>query len=322
MHNKIKTLMNKYKIDWQRPVITELTFFLQYSDYPNYFPFPWATLIDFVYTKPTFPYQSLYNDLKDLVKSDPKFVSNPLTTCCQHIYYYKLYDLFQSLNIKNLYIPHKSFLVDNINGIKHIACPLYASNIEDTKRNEIYLQHKTDLLSKKRNYLLSFQGTYNNLKYISDIRKKILGKSWPSNCFVNKTNEWHFKTEVYGNKLANSIQNNLVSEKDSYNNLMLNSKYSLCPSGTGPNSIRLWESLAFGSIPIVLADSLELPHHDLWDVAILRIKEQELDNLLEIINKIPIETENQMRKNCIFLYQYFKDNYANLKYECSHTFAS
>ena len=43
--------------------------------------------------------------------------------------------------------------------------------------------------------------------------------------------------------------------------LLLNSKYTLCPSGSGPNSIRLWESLACGSIPIILSDTLDLPSH-------------------------------------------------------------
>ena len=42
-------------------------------------------------------------------------------------------------------------------------------------------------------------------------------------------------------------------------------------------SIRFWESLAVGSIPILLSDSLELPNHNLWKDTIIELKENELD---------------------------------------------
>jgi len=35
--------------------------------------------------------------------------------------------------------------------------------------------------------------------------------------------------------------------------------FSICPSGAGPNSLRLWECLANGSIPVLLSDRQELP---------------------------------------------------------------
>ena len=53
----------------------------------------------------------------------------------------------------------------------------------------------------------------------------------------------------------------------------------MCPSGSGPNSIRFWESLAVGSIPVLLSDSLELPKHKLWDDVIIRIKEKNFKNI-------------------------------------------
>ena len=70
------------------------------------------------------------------------------------------------------------------------------------------------------------------------------------------------------------------------------SRYSLCPSGAGPNSIRLWESLAVGAIPIILADTLELPEHEDWDKAVLRVPEKDLgkrDNLNNIGTYYPKE---------------------------------
>ena len=52
---------------------------------------------------------------------------------------------------------------------------------------------------------------------------------------------------------------------------MNDSKYTLCPSGSGPNSIRLWEALAVGSLPIVLSDNLDLPNHELMYDSILKM---------------------------------------------------
>ena len=96
-----------------------------------------------------------------------------------------------------------------------------------------------------------------------------------------------------------------------FNYLLINSKYTLCPSGSGPNSIRFWEALGAGSIPILLADTLELPEHELWNNAILRIPEKNVSKLSEILNSISASQENIMRENCIKLYNYFKDNYIN-----------
>ncbi len=48
----------------------------------------------------------------------------------------------------------------------------------------------------------------------------------------------------------------------------------MCPSGSGPNSIRLWESLGFGCIPVLLSDTLRLPGTtEEWDEAIVRVPE-------------------------------------------------
>ena len=94
--------------------------------------------------------------------------------------------------------------------------------------------------------------------------------------------------------------------------VLLRSKFSLCPSGSGPNSIRLWESLALGSIPVLLADTLELPNHKLWDNAIVTILEKDIDNLVSILDNITLEKQKEMRKNCLIIYDDLKNNFLNL----------
>ncbi|MFM6205180.1 exostosin family protein, partial [Planktothrix sp.] len=57
--------------------------------------------------------------------------------------------------------------------------------------------------------------------------------------------------------------------------ILKQSVFSLCPSGSGPNSIRLWESIGYGSIPVVLSDTYLPPGDlDLWESAVVVCPEQ------------------------------------------------
>ena len=131
---------------------------------------------------------------------------------------------------------------------------------------------------------------------------------------IKNTKSWHFENIVYGKQIGkwdfsekeatrNKIKLNI------YNTVLSNSRYSLCPSGTGPNSIRFWESLAFGSIPILLADTLELPQHPLWEQSIIQLKEIDVHNVHSIISNISLEKETSMRTNCLQIYDDFKDSF-------------
>jgi hypothetical protein len=94
--------------------------------------------------------------------------------------------------------------------------------------------------------------------------------------------------------------------------MLIKSKFTLCPSGSGPNSIRFWEALACGSIPILLSDTLQLPYHELWDKAIVRIQENKLHLLNDNINKITEEEITDMKINCMKIYKDFQNQYKNL----------
>lgn len=76
--------------------------------------------------------------------------------------------------------------------------------------------------------------------------------------------------------------------------------FTLCPSGAGPNSTRLWASIGAGSIPIVFADTLALPGNPrLWEIGAVFCKEdsREIEALPERLAKIAEDPErmNSMR---------------------------
>ena len=223
--------------------------------------------------------------------------------------------IFKTLGIKTVYTPHKIKGEDVIDGIKIMACPLYAVNIEDPERNNNFLNK--DFQTQERDILYSFIGGFAP-GYLTNIRKRIFDMQHnDTNTVVKNTGSWHFDKDVYfgeqgiEGKLNEDDEHKLKTKY--YNETLLRSKFSLSPSGSGPNSIRLWESLACGSIPVLLADTLDLPAHDLWNDAIVKVKERDVKKIPEILNGISEERIGEMRKNCLKIYQDFKENFLNLK---------
>lgn len=298
-----------FEFVWQRPCITELSFYEQNRDDPDCLQAPWANLIDK-------RYYTSEDQLVNLIKNKYPFkfdgsIVGPFYTCCQHVGFRTLIPLFKSLNINIVYSPHKVKGEDFINGVEIKPCPLYAVNYEDPERNMI-LKDK-EYLKRDREFVFSFQGCHQK-NYISNIRKEIFeqwGENKSSNIWVKNTDNWHFNADVYTKYFKKDYQKQLLLTHQ-YNQTILNSRYSLCPSGAGPNSLRLWESLAVGSIPIILADTLELPEHPLWRQSCLIIPEREVGNLMELIDQISKEREDEMRSNCLKLYDHFRSNYKNL----------
>ena len=181
-------LIIKLGLFWQYPVITEKTFHEQNKGDPNYFPFPWATVID-----KRVNLQSLLEILKKKMRPNKNYY-----TCCQHIRYRELKQLWEALDINTVYIPHKCLNEDVLGSIKLIACPLYAVNIEDETRNEVFKQ--CNLLTKPRKYFYSFAGGYQPNCYLTDIRLRIfnLNRKKRQDCMIRNTGDWHFNCDVYG----------------------------------------------------------------------------------------------------------------------------
>ena len=86
---------------------------------------------------------------------------------------------------------------------------------------------------------------------------------------------------------------------------MIRSKFSLCPGGSGPNTIRLWESLSFGSIPVILANDHKLPHFVDWDDICVVYDETKVDDLYEYLKNIPEEVVQYKSKKCIEIFNIF-----------------
>ena len=302
-------LLKKTGLFWQYPVITEKEFYNQNWKNPNYCGIPWATCIDKNINT---------NSLLKLLLNYKKH--NNYYTCCQHIHFRKLISLMKILGIKTLYTPHKIKGEDTIQGINIKPCPLYAVNIEDPNRNRLF--HDIDYTNFKRPYLYSFIGGYQPNNYLTNIREKIYNMDRHKDSVIINTGSWHFNNHVYSNN-QNSNQtihenSDIVQKTVQYNNILLKSRFSLCPSGSGPNSIRFWESLAVGSIPVLLADTLDLPEYIDWRDTIIILQEDKLDTLHTVLESIDENKEKIMRQNCIDVYNKLKNNFKNCKHTIFH----
>ena len=301
MTTPVEKLISSFKLFWQYPVITEKTFFEQNKYDPEFLAFPWATILD----------KSYNIDTICKIITENLNLENKKYTCCQHIYFKKLIPLFKILGIKILYTPHKIINEDHLDGIQIKPCPLYAVNVEDQNRNAFLKD--LDLINKQRNITFSFMGAYQENCYLTRIRKNVFKLPKNKNNVIIDTGSWYFNHIVYSQKqnYNTEINKKLGDEerKNKYNGLLVNSKFTLCPSGSGPNSIRFWEALACGSVPVLLSDTLDLPEHDLWETSIVKVKECDIFKINSILSSIS-ETEIKARRdNCIKIYNFFKDNF-------------
>jgi predicted O-linked N-acetylglucosamine transferase (SPINDLY family) len=328
-------------IPWQTPVITEKHSYdlvkkiMDNNEYDgkyfdtdnkstdriNMVMIPWATLID--------KYSDLTsNGILPIDKFKNLFIFSELNkftikkgvsfTVCQHIYYHKIIPYLKKMGIDILFTPHADKNIPEILGVKILPYPLYSVNGFDMS-NEVSNGVSNADLDKEIFY--SFIGCYQN-GYMSNIRKNIFDMDHSDNTYIKQKQNWHFEKNVYHEQIRNkkmSMMDKMEQDNDVniYKNILAKSRYSLCPSGTGPNSIRLWESLQSGAIPIILSDSLQLPNIPTelnssslikWKDVCVFMKESEINNIEKILSGIDHEREIEMRNNCLVVYKLFSNN--------------
>jgi hypothetical protein len=229
---------------WERLKQEKITF-----NNINIICFPWATLIDLIERGKALRANELLEKLKELRLSDRRRV-----TFCQHVKALKYGYLFKLIKINVLYWSHKRIDEDIFDGIEIKPLPLYpVINSDESSAARINLPL----------YEYSFIGAYDTGCYLTDIRRKIFSYIHPESAYVIRREKWHYEDAVYGeqierNPLTAEVVKRMDDESRIYRETMLNSIFCLCPSGSGPNSIRFWEALSLGVMPILLSDDLDL----------------------------------------------------------------
>lgn len=119
------------------------------------------------------------------------------------------------------------------------------------------------------NYLFSFVGSFRT----ASLRKQ-LGKIVDPRCLIVNTDETSAGPWVSRYTSAHRID---------YCRIVEQSKFVLCPRGRGLSSMRLFETLAAGRVPVVISDRFAMPPGPDWSACSVQVKEKDIKNLPEIL---------------------------------------
>ena len=205
-------------------------------------------------------------------------------TVCQHLHYKAILPVLRKMGVSVLFATHADqdthYKGVNYNDITVVPFPHYAMNgAQPAKIKDIY---------------------YSFIGFISHpVRKRIFSMRHLDNAYIKKRGNWHF----YANHSEFSNE---------YKDVLARSRFSLCIRGAGVSTIRFWESLQAGAIPVLIADGMLLPDFINWDECIIRVPEKDIEKIPGILASIPFEKEQTMRKKCISIYKkhFSKENFA------------
>lgn len=200
-------------------------------------------------------------------------------TVCQHIRYKEILPILKKMGVNVLFTPHAEPSQDP--AIKVLPIPHVAVNGIAAKQ--------------QKDILYSFIGFSNH-----SVRKALFDLRWPKDAVIKRRAVWHFS------KSGNQAQKRQLAEKREYQDVLARSRYSLCPRGTGASTLRFWESLQAGAIPVLFSDDMMLPDFFDWSRCVILIKEADIATVDAVIRAMSQEKEMAMRKACYEAYAYFQ----------------
>ncbi len=89
--------------------------------------------------------------------------------------------------------------------------------------------------------------------------------------------------ETRGFKFWDATAEGYEAFRARYRSTLARSRFVLCPRGYGTSSIRLYESLAVGAVPVIIADDWTPPAGPAWETFSIRWPEGKIDGLIEML---------------------------------------
>lgn len=273
---------------WQYPAITEkhaaqkLSGLLAPSHDKAYFAFPWATLFDLMASAKDRRHMltSILGSMKKKIEGRKR-----VFTVCQHINMPKYHEIMIMAGITDVFWSHCVKGQDNIGGMNVYPFPLFPV--------------QTKKLNPEPACLFSFVGS----GATHPIRSKIIELlTNEKDGRVIDRGLWHYRGVVYRNQIGNSQtpecdMEQMRKNEAEYLEIMSSSLFSLCPRGSGPNSIRLWESVECGSIPVIISDDHRLPGHPvLWREAAVFVSESSIESIPRILRSLAGDKASMERR--------------------------
>lgn len=316
---------------WQYPCVTELQAYNNHANriglsafdaenltFHTYVGLPWATYIDKQKLPPDVK-QALGEKLHRLSRKIEKHGYNlRVHTVCQHICWKHMMKDWQEAGITDVHLSHNETGIENQlrdTGPTVHSWPLIAVNVETPDRDMgiVVGKHPT-----RKKFFTSFIGAHME-HYRSDVRltlRDLVKERKSADTFFELNDEWHFQKIVYGEQVCNHT---LTKEQKTcdlnrtrrYNEILSDSIFALCPEGSGPNTLRFWEALAVGSIPVIFGDDWILPNVPASNLQLedccVRIETEKIGSLFAILEQISPNQLVQMQQNCLNAYKHGRD---------------
>jgi hypothetical protein len=270
----MKTFEYKIELFSLESIPTEYYAYQKLKEYPLksdvvYLAIPWSVLIN----------------RKEIASLDIGKIKNCDFTICQHVNYRKILPFLRKSGIRVLFAPHVNGWHANI---RVLPFPHYAANGVNPACD--------------KDILYSFIGLDSTKLIRSHLRRQIFSMPHPKDTVIAERQQWHWARESGWGDLSYERQ---TQERLEYKDILSRSRFSLCPRGYGASTVRFWESLQAGAIPVLISDNMELPKNFNWEKCIIRIKENKVKHILDRIGQIPDEKEKEMRLACLEAYRQF-----------------
>jgi hypothetical protein len=123
-----------------------------------------------------------------------------------------------------------------------------------------------------RKYLYSFVGQ----KTTHPLRQQIFELNHPRQFIFDTSDFWPYA------ELDDEVQDEL---EERYVNAFHQSRFVLCPRGLGASSIRLFETLRMGRVPVIISDAWVPPDGPDWDAFSIRVDESDISTIPALLEK-------------------------------------
>lgn len=276
----------------------------------TYLGLPWATYIDkrWLPSRIRAYLQPRLSGLAELARAHGFYLR--VHTVCQHIHWRRLAADLALMGVTDLHLSHCEKGLDEVSeglGLRLHSWPLKAVNYLDPERAEGLVVGKPP---EQKRYLASFIGAHMS-HYRSDVRlslAEIARADGGGDLLVEVGEEWHFNKVVYDHQIGNRSLDAAYMQRhrhdaERYNRVLSDSIFSLCPEGAGPNTLRVWESMAIGSIPVILSDNWVVPKLAGAPVALkdcfIHFPTRRLADLFPFLRSIERAQIEAMQRRCI-----------------------
>ena len=101
----------------------------------------------------------------------------------------------------------------------------------------------------------------------------------------------HSRCHLHGDKRYAAAHGRWAEYRREYAQLIHSSKFVLCPRGRGTSSIRLFEVMRAGRVPVVIADDWVAPAGPNWSECSIRVPESLVDRIPRILEEHESEAE-------------------------------